>query len=179
MRSIIREYIADIQPYDALELQHQKECLRWIDAGDQLFRIKKPNIPSRHLVAYFILVDLSVKKILLVDHKLAELWLPTGGHVEIDEDPKETVRRECQEELGVKALPLLAEPLMLTLTTTVGKTAGHEDVSLWFVLEGNALDLYQFDADEFHRVQWFDWENIPKNSDPHMQRFIAKLKSYF
>lgn len=30
-----------------------------------------------------------------MDHKKAQLWLLLGGHVEIDEDPEEPVRREC------------------------------------------------------------------------------------
>ena len=38
-----------------------------------------------------------------MDHKKAELWLPSGGHVEIDEDPTDTVTRECMEELSVAA----------------------------------------------------------------------------
>ncbi|WP_198139660.1 NUDIX domain-containing protein [Candidatus Orientia mediorientalis] len=40
---------------------------------------------------------------LLVDHKKALLWLPSGGHVEIAEDPKTTIERECLEELNVTA----------------------------------------------------------------------------
>jgi 8-oxo-dGTP pyrophosphatase MutT (NUDIX family) len=40
-------------------------------------------------------------RILLVDHVNAGLWLPPGGHVEVDEDPGLTARREIQEELGL------------------------------------------------------------------------------
>jgi 8-oxo-dGTP pyrophosphatase MutT (NUDIX family) len=39
--------------------------------------------------------------VLLVDHKNARLWLPTGGHVEEGEDPRATVVRELKEELGL------------------------------------------------------------------------------
>lgn len=43
------------------------------------------------------------KKVLLMDHKKAELWLPPGGHVEPGENPRETVRREAKEKLGIDA----------------------------------------------------------------------------
>ncbi len=43
------------------------------------------------------------QKLLLVDHKKAGLWLPSGGHVEIDEHPQTTVQREVREELGIEA----------------------------------------------------------------------------
>ena len=38
--------------------------------------LKKPDVPPKHLVSYFALVDDRRGKVLLVDHKLAGLWLP-------------------------------------------------------------------------------------------------------
>ncbi|MFI5343447.1 MAG: NUDIX domain-containing protein [Chlamydiales bacterium] len=38
----------------------------------------------------------------LVDHKKANLWLPAGGHVEPNEHPRETVKREILEELSIQ-----------------------------------------------------------------------------
>lgn len=74
--------------------------------------------------------DQANEKILLVDHKKAELWLPSGGHVEIDEDPTDTVIRECMEERSVAAEFWSKKSVFITQTVTVGKTAGHTDVSL-------------------------------------------------
>src|SRR5690242_20546184 len=36
-------------------------------------------------------------------------------------------------------------PLMLTCTTTVGLTAGHRDVSLWYVIEASRKQPITFD----------------------------------
>ena len=120
--------------------------------------------------------DEEAKKILLVDHKKAQLWLPTGGHVEPDEHPKTTVERECLEELNV-ALPFWKEdPIFITATVTVGMTAGHTDVSLWYVLTGDSTQSSDYDVDEFNGIQWFHLDNIPyEKSDPHMSRFVGKL----
>ena len=89
---------------------------------------------------------------LLVDHRTAGLWLPTGGHVEPDEDPATTVTREAREELGIDAVlarGLTSNPLFVTQTTTVGVGPGHIDVSLWYVLDGQVAQPLQPDSGEF------------------------------
>ena len=37
-------------------------------------------------------------KVLLVHHRGLKLWLPVGGHIELDEDPEEALFREIKEE---------------------------------------------------------------------------------
>jgi 8-oxo-dGTP diphosphatase len=173
---IIRE-ISSIRFYDRIEQEHIDDALAWIDSGAPLFRIQKPDTPPKHLVSYFVVLDKQEKKILLVDHKKALLWLPPGGHVDENEHPRSAVIRECKEELGIQAQFLREEPLFLTVTKTVGLTAGHTDVSLWYALTGNHLDTYLFDRDEFNAIEWFHVNDMPYGrSDPHMSRFVKKLK---
>jgi 8-oxo-dGTP pyrophosphatase MutT (NUDIX family) len=125
-------------------------------------------------VSYFALVDAG--HVLLVDHRNAQLWLPTGGHVDPGEHPRETVRRELREELGLEIDGDLSPPLMLTVTGTVGVTAGHVDVSLWYVVESDMRSQFIWDRGEFSDVRWFGFDDVPLGrSDPHMGRFIAKL----
>lgn len=176
----IYNLIATIAPYDEIEKEHMKDTLSWIKRGDPIFRIQKPDVPNKHLVSYFILFDEASKKVLLVDHKKAQLWLPTGGHVEVNEHPGQTVNRECLEELGVQADFWIQSPLFLTSTLTVGLTAGHTDVSLWYVLKGSSQQSYQFDKEEFNSIRWFGLDEIPyESTDPHMRRFVEKLKINF
>ncbi len=179
MNEKIYEIIAAIQPIDDIEKHHMSETLMWIKSGAPIFRIQKPDIPNKHLVAYFVVWDSVAQKVLLVDHMQARLWLPTGGHVEIDENPKETVRRECIEELNYPALFFVEAPIFLTSTVTVGLAAGHTDVSLWYVLKGDSNHSYEFDKGEFNDIRWFGFDEIPyEHSDPHMKRFINKLQSF-
>lgn len=177
IRGHIYHIISNIIPYDDLEQEHINDTRRWIESGAPIFRVQKPDVPNKHLVSYFVLFDEVHQKILLVDHKKALLWLPSGGHVEIDEDPKTTARRECLEELNVTADFWSPHPLFITSTLTVGLTAGHTDVSLWYVLKGDSHKAYEFDTEEFHDVRWFHLDEVPHSkSDPHMERFIQKLK---
>ncbi|HET9448557.1 MAG TPA: NUDIX hydrolase [Steroidobacteraceae bacterium] len=174
MRSAIRAEVAGIEPFDALERAHREHALAWIDSGAPLCRTQKPATPPIHLVSYFVLVD--DDHVLLVDHRNAGLWLPTGGHVEEGEHPRATVTRELREELGLDLIDPPETPLMLTISRTVGVSAGHTDVSLWYVIDGDRRRALDFDAGEFLAVQWFRSSEAPiARSDPHLARFLAKL----
>lgn len=177
MNDVIHDLIARMHPFDPLEQNHINDALTWVRSGVPIFRIHKPDYPDKHLVSYFVLFDEAASKILLVDHKKAQLWLPSGGHVEVDEHPFETAKRECFEELQIQADFWCDEPIFITSTVTVGLTAGHTDISLWYLLKGDSQQNYLFDKDEFHSIRWFHLNEIPYDrSDPHMQRFITKLK---
>lgn len=175
IRSQIHQIVNSISPLDDLEKAHIHFVLNWIESGTEIFRTEKPATPETHLVAYFVVADVGLNKFLLVDHIKADLWLPPGGHVEIDEDPKETVKREAREELGIDAEFILGEPLFLTVTKTVGNIAKHTDVSLWYLLKGDPHQLINYDTSEFNQIRWFGINEIPfGKSDPHMKRFIDK-----
>lgn len=178
IRSQIHQIVSSMSPLDELEQDHIRFVLDWIDSGREIFRIEKPATPDTHLVAYFIIASTEMDQVLLVDHKKAELWLPPGGHVDPGEDPKETVRREAKEELGMDVEFLFHEPILLTVTKTVGNVAKHTDVSLWYLLMGNPHRTLDYDPDEFNQIRWFTIDEIPfEKSDPHMKRCIQKMLS--
>jgi len=105
-------------------------------------------------------------------------WLPPGGHVEAGEHPRTTVVSELAEELGIQPGHDIESPLMVTCTTTVGLTAGHTDLSLWYVVHACVAQALTFDRAEFDSVRWFQFSDIPfERSDPHLRRFIRKLSS--
>ncbi len=175
MRHTVLSELQGIEPLDALEQTHLLDARSWVNSGAPLCRVAKPSTPPKHLVAYFALVDQS--HILLVDHKNAQLWLPPGGHVEPGESPRLTVVRELHEELGVcMALQDVGAPLMVTVTQTVGLTAGHTDVSLWYLVYSARDTAFVFDAGEFNAVRWFAFDDVPLGRcEPHLQRFLAKI----
>lgn len=176
IRSEIHKSVSTMKPLDSLEEQHIRFVLDWIESGSEIFRIEKPATPDTHLVSYFVMTSPEMDRILLVDHKKAELWLPPGGHVDPGEDPKEAVRREAKEELGIDAEFLFDEPLLLTVTKTLGNVAKHTDVSLWYLLKGDPSQVLDYDPNEFHQIRWFRIDEIPfEKSDPHMKRFIQKI----
>ena len=174
MRAEIREEVELIQPLDELERESKLDVLAWIDSGAELCRLEKPATPPKHLISYFAVVD--DDHLLLVDHINAELWLPTGGHVDPGEHPRDTALREAEEELSIEGEFLKEGPIFVTVTETVGKTAGHTDVSLWYVLRGDRMADLVFDDSEFHEIRWFHKNDVPLDrTDKQMSRFLKKL----
>lgn len=175
----IREMIQSIKPFDALEKEHVLDTLAWIDSGVEIFRIQKPDVPPKHLVSYFVLIDSAHKKLLLLDHIKSGLWLPSGGHVEKDEHPKTAVEREIQEELNIPAEFLSESPFFITQAVTVATTAGHTDVSLWYALKGDSKKGIVYDPGEYTGYKWFDYQEVLNKDiatlDIHMHRFVKKL----
>lgn len=173
-RALVRGEVERIAHRDQRERDDCDRVLAWIDSGAELFRVQKPDVPPMHLVSYFVVVEGT--SVLLVDHINARLWLPTGGHVEPGEHPRDAARREAMEELGLEATFLVDGPVFLTVTETVGLTAGHTDVSLWYLLRGDRSRPLTFDREEFHDARWFDASDIPfERSDPEMRRFVSRL----
>ncbi len=182
MRNSIRTLIKNIEPYDDLEKNHIEDAIRWLTSDLEIYRIKKPDIPPKHLVSYFALIDRSKKSLLLILHKKAGLWLLPGGHVEKNEHPYKTVEREIQEELHTSAHFIKETPFFMTVTKTVNIESGHTDVSLWYLLKGDSSKNFQYDRREFDDCQWFTFDEVlvmkKSKLDPHMHRFVNKLHSY-
>ncbi len=159
----IRSLVVHLVPTDELEAEHRRDALAWLDSTDDIFRRVVPRTPSRHLVSYFLLIDHEEGRVLLVDHVKAGLWLPSGGHVEPGEHPVATVRREVQEELGIRAVfsPVTGElPVFVTVTETASAVNRHTDVSLCFVLSCSANQPLIPDPGEFREVRWWDRADI-------------------
>jgi 8-oxo-dGTP pyrophosphatase MutT (NUDIX family) len=54
----------------------------------------------RHFTATAFILD-SKKRTLLLWHTRLGRWMPPGGHVDADELPEDTARRECKEETNL------------------------------------------------------------------------------
>ncbi len=178
LRDQILTMVQGIDPYDEQESRHISNTLHWVQSGADLFRIQKPDIPPKHLVSYFVVIDTDKQKVLLIDHINAGLWLPPGGHVELNEHPKTTVEREIVEELNMKPVFISEVPFFLTQAVTVNIHAGHTDVSLWFVLKGDSDLPIVYDANEFNGYRWFGYDQLLQTPisklDPHLHRFMKK-----
>jgi len=189
----VADLVAGVVPADERERGDQRRCLDWLAATADIYRRVKPATPDIHLVAYVLPVDRVSRSVLLVDHRLAGLWLPPGGHVEPGEDPAETARREAREELGIDADFGVAgdRPFFVSVTRTVpaaGPHAAaadraahvpHTDVSLWYLVAGERGMRLEFDEREFAGGRWWRAGEIgaadPEIFDPCLGRCLEKI----
>ena len=180
----IAAQVAGVVPLDSIEREHREDALTWLVSTDDVFRRIPPRTPPKHVVSYFLLQDPDDGSVLLVDHRKAGLWLPTGGHVDPGEDPVETVRREVREELGIEAdfASEPPQPSFVTVTETTGPAKSrHTDVSLWFLLNGSRTQSLTPDMSEFVSVRWWTPAEIATADaarfDPHLSRFLSKVSA--
>ena len=173
--------VEGISPLDALEAEHRARALAWLAGTTDVCRRAKPATPDPHLVSYFVVVNRALTRTLLVEHRLAGLWLPPGGHVEPGEHPRQTVLREAREELGIDAELAggpEAGPRFITWAETVGPDS-HVDVSLWYLVVADVESCFDWDAREFAGVRWWSREELRATDrsgfDPHLMRFLDKV----
>jgi 8-oxo-dGTP pyrophosphatase MutT (NUDIX family) len=180
MREYTHQLIEGIEPLDQKEATHRTDALEWVKGDAPLYRIKKPDVPDKHLVTYFAILHPETNRILLQDHLLAKCWVPAGGHVDPDEDPAETVRREIVEELGMEAVFLHDSPQFITVTKTV-PPGPHTDVTLWYALKGDPDIKLTLEPGKFADVRWWDIDEVLQTPidqfDPELHRFLTKLKA--
>jgi 8-oxo-dGTP diphosphatase len=161
---------------------HQADVRSWLDSTPDVYRRVKPATPPRHLVSYAVLADPRDGSVFLVDHRLAGLWLPPGGHVEPGEEPAATAQREAREELGLEADFSIAgrRAVFVTMARTTGPDP-HTDVSLWYLLAGSPALPIALDRREFADGRWWPGPQIGSSSpdlfDPNMGRFLAKIRA--
>lgn len=170
--SVISEVLHSLPPGDATENTTRQRALDLVASGAPLIR-QAVNFPDPHLVSYVLLTD--GERILLADHRKSGLWLPTGGHVDVGEHPRDAALREAQEELGIAGSLISPDPLFITLQKTKSATP-HTDLSFWYVMHGAPDISYDWDPGEFHQIRWFTPGDIPlKQTDPNLPRFLSKL----
>ncbi|HEX7536189.1 MAG TPA: NUDIX domain-containing protein [Dermatophilaceae bacterium] len=182
--AVAHDLVTRIQPFDETERAHRAAAICWLESTDDVFRRVRPATPPKHLVSYCVVADPGDLSIFLVDHVNAGLWLPPGGHVEPDDHPLETARRELAEELNLDAdfSVIGTQPLFVTVTETVGADHGHVDVSLWYAAAADRRTPMTPDPREFNGACWWTADEIASAPgepfDPHFHRFMAKLISW-
>jgi ADP-ribose pyrophosphatase YjhB (NUDIX family) len=142
----------------------------------------------RQFTATVFIIDDS--KTLLLFHKKHGKWMPPGGHVEENETPVETARREAFEETGLEIEFIKQENVWFegfsnaksierpyhVLLETLGATAkepAHQHIDFCYV----ARPLLQKAATEQHELRWFTLDEVERLTDifPDVKLTITHL----
>jgi len=134
----------------------KKSFLERIERG----AITKDENPENHFCVYFAAFDPKEKMVFIGHHKKSGLWLFNGGHMDRDETPLQSLRREVGEEWGknveIKNIPA---PSLLTITEIENRPvqACRRHYDVWFFMPA-VKDHFEPDekllATEFYQNGW-------------------------
>lgn len=111
------------------------------------------------------------RRVLLIYHKKYREWLPIGGHIELDEDPKEALDREIREECGLRVkiladTPDIAHPGVRPLPTPsymdnhrIGSRHRHVAFVYFGVSSSDRVRLHEREHREF---RWLSAADLKK-----------------
>ncbi len=114
-------------------------------------------------------------KVLLLWHKKLQMWLPPGGHIDLNELPDEAAVREVKEEVGLDvqlvskpSMPPMPGPLQLAQPEGVQLediSPGHQHIDLiYFAHPADPTSVKPVANHEVERVGWYgrdDLDRIP------------------
>lgn len=111
----------------------------------------------------------SENEILLVLQKNNKKWTLPGGGIEKSENPKNCVRREIKEELGVD----------LESIKKIGKWStdyrGFDEIIYYFKSEVNKNNIFIND-DEINKFKWVSLDNISENTGKSVKKGLKFYK---
>jgi 8-oxo-dGTP pyrophosphatase MutT (NUDIX family) len=146
---------------NAIEAAAQDESiskffLRRLDVG----ALTKDEDQENHFCVYFAGLDPVAKMVFIGHHKKSGLWLFNGGHMDRDETPSQSLRREIGEEWGESfKIGNIPSPGLLTITEIDNrpKQTCRRHYDIWFFIP---LDKNNFAPDrsllslEFYENGW-------------------------
>lgn len=158
--------------------------------------IPKPTLDEKHFVATGFITNLEHTKMLMVYHRKLGRWAAPGGHIEPNETPIDAMRREVEEETGIKIDRIydnhwsgyppecgkeesqMAKPYVM-LYESIPKTAkapAHYHMDFIFLCEANERQTMTGQELEVSDLRWFTWQEILEiDTFDSVKKFATKM----
>lgn len=175
--SLHKSAVKTLQSWTAPSPEQEKlrtDFLRHLEGNtDGIWRTCVPD----HITASSLVIDPSRRRLALLLHGKANMWLPSGGHCEpVDTTLADTALREATEETGIAGLRLFdpSTPTRLDrhpAPCRPGVVDYHLDVHYFSIAPKNATLTV---SHESHDAQWFAFDELPDGVPDDVQE-LARL----
>ena len=123
-------------------------------------------------------------KVLLVNHKKRDLWLPPGGHIKKNETPDDALKREFMEELnlnidvvkeiGDSLCADIKKELAVPFYVNLHKVGDHDQCCLYYLCMSRNINTIKIRKSEIKSFKWFQAKDLSKKIIQADVRRIAK-----
>jgi 8-oxo-dGTP pyrophosphatase MutT (NUDIX family) len=125
---------------------------------------------DHHLTASAFVI--SARGVILLCHRLLNIWVQPGGHVDPGEGPLEAAQRETREETGLSTRHV-GNGQVFHVDVHPGPR-GHTHYDLRYVLVAPPLDPTPFEGESLE-VYWFDFATASTRGEPALKNALEKL----
>jgi 8-oxo-dGTP pyrophosphatase MutT (NUDIX family) len=164
--------LTEYQPDEATQQQLRADYLAHLAAHpDGLFRTCAP----AHVTGSALVLDADVRRVALVLHPRAKLWLQPGGHVEpTDATLADAALREATEETNIAGLRLLGGPVLLDRHPAPCRrkrpdVEHHLDVMYAALAPAGAEPVA---SEESLDAAWFPVDELPEPTDDAVRALV-------
>lgn len=153
MKNKLYEEIKLYRPYNEQEEKDKNVMLKFIETFDDCFT---RNNEIGHFTTSAWIVNETKDKVLMVYHNIYDSYAWIGGHADGDSNLLNVIRKEIEEECGLKNIKLLSDGIYgISVQTTDShiKNKKYVNCHLHFDVQ------YLFEASEFDKVRINEKEN--------------------
>ena len=180
LKNQIESYI----PYNEQEEIDKRVMLKFIDTfSDVLTR----NNEIGHFTTSAWVVNKEKTKILMIYHNIYQSWAWIGGHADGEENLESVIRREIEEETGLKNIKSLKDGIygiaVLTVDPHIKRDKyinSHLHFDVQYIFEASEDEILRVKPDENSGVKWISIEKVVESTSenkmkPIYQKLIDKM----
>jgi 8-oxo-dGTP pyrophosphatase MutT (NUDIX family) len=165
------------RPADALEARHHAAIVDLVSKAEGAFD-RGHFVPGHITASCFIVAGDSL---LLHHHRRLGRWLQMGGHVELDEDPRDAALREGSEESGLRDLALAVDGIFDLDVHVIPAAKGepeHRHFDVRYIARTASPGAVVIDRAESNDVAWVPLERAEAlMNEAASSRVIQKIRS--
>jgi len=178
----------EILRYKAIGDQEEKDrelVLKYLNNIEDIFSRENELI---HFTTSAFVVNKNKNKLLMIYHNIYNSWGWIGGHADGDKNLVKVIRKEIEEETGIKNVKSLIDEIFSIEILPVkghiknGKyVTPHIHISIDYLFEADENDIIRPKKDENSGVRWIPFKNVVESStESHMkviyQKAIDKIR---
>ena len=164
MNNKLYEQISNYVPYDEKEALDKEVMLKFISSTEDVLTRENQ---IAHMTASAWITNKNRDKILMIYHNIYDSWAWVGGHADGDEDLLHVIRKEIEEETGIKNAKLLDDKIYGLNIVSVddhikrGKLVNsHLHMDVEYLFEADENEVLKIKEDENSGVKWVPIDEV-------------------